>query len=224
MTRPQTTGLIPPQRRTGSRVVRPLPSISGRPGRGAPRPPASWMASRVARTSATMGDVSLRQAVALLALLALAVLVQPTVVGVLELPLGGPALPAIAVACVALVVGPSAGGVAGFATGLVADLYSDHVIGRLAMVLCLVGYLVGLLRLEARRSVVVPIAAVAGAGVASALLFAGTGVLVDDSRAGGATLATSVLSALVYAVVLTPFLFPLVARIARPRPRTEDEQ
>jgi len=166
-----------------------------------------------------MGGVSLLQAVAAVGMLALAVVLQPTVVGLLHLPLGGPALPTIVLACLALRTGPTAGCLLGFTAGLAADLISDHVIGRLAMVLCLVGYLAGMLRLEAKRSIVVPLAAVAGAGALAALLFAATGTLVDDSRAGGATLVQAVVASVLYAVLLTPFVFPGISWVLRRLPR-----
>ncbi len=156
--------------------------------------------------------MSIRQAVAAVGMLAVAVVLQPTVVGLLHLPLGGPALPTIVLACLAMQTGPTSGCLLGFTTGLAADLISDHVIGRLAMVLCLVGYLAGLLRMEAKRSIVVPLADVAVAGALAALLFAATGTLVGDSRAGGATLVQAVVASVVYAVVLTPFVFPGIRR------------
>jgi len=134
--------------------------------------------------------VSLLQAVSAVGMLALAVVLQPTVVGLLHLPLGGPALPTIVLACLALRTGPTAGCLLGFTAGLAADLISDHVIGRLAMVLCLVGYLAGMLRLEAKRSIVV-----------------------------GATLVQAVVASVLYAVLLTPFVFPGISWVLRRLPR-----
>ncbi len=172
-------------------------------------------APRAQPATGRMRAVSVRQALAAGVVLAVAVVLQPALVGVLPLPLGGPALPTIVLVCLALRIGPAAGCVAGFITGIGADLISDHVIGRLAMVLCVVGYLAGMLRQEAARSVVVPIATVAGAGVLSALLFAATGALVDDSRAGGDSLGRSVVGGAVYAVLLTPFAFPFISWLLR---------
>lgn len=180
--------------------------------------------SRPRLLTGRMGTVSPRQAIAAAVLLALAVVLQPTLVGLVPLPLGGPTLPTVVLACLALRTGPSTGCLAGFATGLAADLVSDHVIGRLAMVLCLVGYLAGMLRLEAERSLLVPVAAVAGAGVLSSLLFAASGALVDDSRAAGATLGQAVAAAALYGVLLTPFVFPFIGWLfARLRPRRTGE-
>lgn len=146
-------------------------------------------------------------------LLLVVLLLQRTLLANLDLPLGTPDLLAIVVAIVALQTGPALGSFTGFLAGFGADLLSDHALGRLAAVLCVVGYLVGLLRHDAERSVAIPLAAVVVGGVLAALLFAGTGVLVDDSRAGGSLLLERCLAAVLYGLVLTPFLFPLMTRI-----------
>jgi rod shape-determining protein MreD len=146
-------------------------------------------------------------------LLLVVLLLQRTLLASLDLPLGTPDLLAIVVAIVALQTGPALGSFTGFLAGLGADLLSDHALGRLAAVLCVVGYLVGLLRQDAERSVAIPLAAVVVGGVLAALLFAGTGALVDDSRAGGSLLLERCLAAVLYGLILTPFLFPLMSRI-----------
>jgi rod shape-determining protein MreD len=146
-------------------------------------------------------------------LLLVVLLLQRTLLASLDIPFGTPDLLVIVVAIVALQTGPGLGSFTGFLAGFGADLLSDHALGRLAAVLCVVGYLVGLLRQDAERSVAVPLAVVVIAGVLAALLFAGTGVLVDDSRAGGTLLLDRCLAAVLYGLILTPFLFPLIGRI-----------
>jgi rod shape-determining protein MreD len=146
-------------------------------------------------------------------LLLVVLLLQRTLLASLDIPLGTPDLLVIVVAIVALQKGPGLGSFTGFLAGFGADLLSDHALGRLAAVLCVVGYLVGLLRQDAERSVAIPLAAVVAGGVLAALLFAGTGVLVDDDRAGGSLLLQRCLAAVLYGLIVTPFLFPLIGRI-----------
>jgi rod shape-determining protein MreD len=154
------------------------------------------------------------------ALLLLVLLLQRTVLAQLDIPFGTPDLLVVVVAAVALQTGPGLGAVTGFLAGFGADLLSDHALGRLAAVLCIVGYLVGMLRQDAERSVAVPLAAVVLGGIVAALLFAGTGALVDDGRAGGGLLLDRTLAAVLYGLIVTPFLFPLIGRILGVRPRS----
>jgi rod shape-determining protein MreD len=149
----------------------------------------------------------------ILVLLLGVLLLQRTILARLDIPLGTPDLLVIVVAAVALQTGPGWGSVTGFLAGFGADLLSDHALGRLAAVLCVVGYLAGMLRQDAERSIAVPLAGVVLSGVVAALLFAGTGVLVDDDRAGGMLLLERCGAALLYGLIVTPFVFPLVGRI-----------
>jgi rod shape-determining protein MreD len=151
--------------------------------------------------------------VGILVLLLVVLLLQRTLLDSIDVPFGTPDLLAVVIAAVALQTGPTWGSLTGFLAGFAADLLSDHALGRLAAVLCIVGYLIGMLREDAERSIAVPLASVAAGGVLAALLFAGTGVLVDDHRAAGSLLVTRCLAALLYGVILTPFLYPLVGRI-----------
>jgi rod shape-determining protein MreD len=146
-------------------------------------------------------------------LLLVVLLLQRTLLAQLDVPFGTPDLLAIVVAAVALQTGSTVGCFTGFLAGFGADLLSDHALGRLAAVLCIVGYLLGMLRQDAERSIAVPLAAVAVGGVLAALLFAGTGVLVDDNRAGGSLLAERCLAAVLYGLIVTPFLYPLIGRL-----------
>lgn len=151
--------------------------------------------------------------VGILVLLLVVLLLQRTILARLDVPFGTPDLLVIVVAAVALQTGPVLGCFTGFLAGFGADLLSDHALGRLAAVLCVVGYLLGMLREEAQRSVAIPLVAVAVGGVLAALLFAGTGALVDDDRAGGTLLVDRCIAAVLYGVIVTPFLYPLVGRM-----------
>jgi rod shape-determining protein MreD len=98
---------------------------------------------------------------------------------------GEPQLAALAVLAVALAAGARAGAVAGFGTGLLLDLLppATHALGQWAFVLCLLGYVVGLLAADVVDSALLA-AAIAAVGAALApLLFTGLGLILGDPRA-----------------------------------------
>ncbi|WP_043174577.1 rod shape-determining protein MreD [Streptomyces sp. NRRL B-24484] len=152
-------------------------------------------------------------------LLLLGLVVQVSVLGRLQLPGATPDLLMLVVVGLALVYGPTGGCLAGFAAGLLTDVAppSDHAIGRYALVLCLVGYAAGLLRPEAgrQRSALSALMVVAVAAVVSTGLYASVGALVGDTAARHVGLAGLVFSALLYDVLLAPFVVPAVMLLAR---------
>ena len=109
------------------------------------------------------------RAVAGLAALVTALLVQATLVSPLALPVPA-SLPAVLVAAVALCEGPGCGIAFGFATGLIADLGSEHPAGVLA--LCWLGLGLGCGLAAAPRSTAWRDALVAGLGCGAADLVA----------------------------------------------------
>jgi rod shape-determining protein MreD len=148
-------------------------------------------------------------------LLVLALLLQLTLVGQLDLPLGRPDLVVITLACVAVLQGPMWGASFGFGIGLLADLLSDHTLGRLALVLCLVGYAAGMLSRDVDRSVLVPLATAAAACGAAVGMFALCGALMGDPRVAPDDVAGRAVSMALYSLVLTPLLFPVIAALFR---------
>ncbi|AXI77551.1 rod shape-determining protein MreD [Peterkaempfera bronchialis] len=152
-------------------------------------------------------------------LIVVALVVQVSVLARLGLPGAVPDLLLLVVVGLGLVYGPTGGCIVGFAAGLLADVAppSDHAIGRYALVLCILGYAAGLARPESRslRSVTGPLLVVAVAAVASTLLYAAVGALVGDTAARHVGLAGLVFTALVYDVLLAPFVVPAVMALAR---------
>ncbi|MFF7632148.1 rod shape-determining protein MreD [Kitasatospora sp. NPDC008050] len=152
-------------------------------------------------------------------LVLLALLLQVSVLGRLQLPGATPDLLLLVVVGLGLVFGPSGGCLTGFSAGLLADLAppSDHAIGRYALVLCLIGYAAGLLRAEPGRprSVLVPLLVVAGAAVVSTVLYAAVGALVGDTAARHVGLPSLMGTALLYDLLLAPFVVPAVMLLAR---------
>lgn len=150
-------------------------------------------------------------------LLAIGLLLQRTVLPLL--PWGPADLVTVLVAVLGLYAGPVAGCLSGFGVGLAADALSDHALGRLAAVLCLVGYLCGML--PAARAHRFPIAwmTIAAACVATPLLFALTGAFVGDDRAAGSLLLTRCVAGFAYGLLLAPVVYPLTRRLLGERSR-----
>ncbi|GAA1259563.1 rod shape-determining protein MreD [Kitasatospora nipponensis] len=152
-------------------------------------------------------------------LVLLALVVQVSVLGRLQLPGATPDLLLLVVVGLGLVFGPTGGCLTGFAAGLLADLAppSDHAIGRYALVLCVMGYVAGMARAEPgrQRSVLVPLVVVAGAAIVSTVLYAAVGALVGDTAARHVGLPGLVVSALLYDLLLAPFVVPAVMLLAR---------
>ncbi|MEU5050094.1 rod shape-determining protein MreD [Streptomyces sp. NPDC021096] len=153
------------------------------------------------------------------ALVVVALVVQVSVFARLHLPGAVPDLLLLVVVGLALVYGHTAGALIGFGAGLLADLAppADHATGRYALVLCLIGYLIGLARPESGqlRSATAPMLAVVGAAIASTLLYAGVGSLVGDTAARHVGLTGLVATAALYDLLLAPFTVPLIMAVAR---------
>ena len=86
-------------------------------------------------------------------LIVVALVIQVSVLARLQLPGAVPDLLLLVVLGLALVYGHVGGALIGFAAGLLADLAppADHAAGRYALVLCVIGYLAGLVKPENGR-------------------------------------------------------------------------
>jgi rod shape-determining protein MreD len=150
-----------------------------------------------------------------------ALLVQVTVLNRLPLPGAPPDLLLVVVVALALATDRSFGLLAGFWAGLAADLAppANHTVGRLALVLALAGWLAGhwgeQFAEESDRSALGPVLVVALVAAAAGLLDAGVGALLGDPRITWAALVASVPAAVLYDVVLAPFVLPGVGALAR---------
>lgn len=160
-----------------------------------------------------------RVLLAVLLVLTAAVL-QVTVVNRLPLPWSGPDLVLLVLIGLAVVSGPTAGAVTGFAAGLLVDLMppSATEVGRWALVFCLVGYLAGQFRMDARRSALIVVALVAGLSVFAVTAFSGIGLLVGDERITAALFVDNLAGTVLYDLFLAPFVVPAAMALAR---RTE---
>jgi rod shape-determining protein MreD len=144
-----------------------------------------------------------------------ALLVQDTVVTKLPLPGAAPDLLLVLVVAYALVEGPLSGMTTGFVAGLLADSLADHQLGRLALVYAVVGCATGYIEDDTERSILLPFAAVAAGAAGGVLLFAGEGMLLGDLRVTLHAVGRSLVSSVPYAVVLTPFVVPVLSGLVR---------
>ncbi|MER5744066.1 rod shape-determining protein MreD [Streptomyces sp. NPDC059913] len=152
-------------------------------------------------------------------LVVVALVVQVSVLARLQLPGAVPDLLLLVVLGLAFVYGHVSGALIGFGAGLLADLAppADHAAGRYALVLCVIGYLAGLVKPETGqlKSALVPMTGVVAAAIGSTLLYAMVGALVGDTAARHVGLGSLLFTAALYDLLLAPFVVPLVMAAAR---------
>jgi rod shape-determining protein MreD len=128
-----------------------------------------------------------------------------------------PNLALLVVVAAALVRGPEVAAVIGFLSGMAIDLAppADHVAGRWALALVIVGYLAGRVRQDARTSALAAVVTVAAASFVGTSVFALSGMVLSD-RAVPVTEALAVIpTSVVYDVLLTPFVLPVMMKLFR---------
>ena len=121
----------------------------------------------------------------------------------------------LVVVAAALVRGPTFAATLGFFAGLLLDLAppADHVAGRWALALVVVGYVAGLMRQETRTTATTVVATVAASSFVGTSVYALSGLVLGDSVAGAGDLARVILVALLWDVLLTPLVLPGVMRL-----------
>jgi rod shape-determining protein MreD len=128
-----------------------------------------------------------------------------------------PNLALLVVVAAALVRGPEFAAVIGFLAGLAIDLAppADHVAGRWALALVLVGYLAGRVRQDARTSALAAVVTVAAASFVGTSVFALSGMVLSDPAMSATEALAVIPTAVVYDVLLTPFVLPVMMRLFR---------
>ncbi|WP_151081558.1 rod shape-determining protein MreD [Nocardioides cynanchi] len=121
----------------------------------------------------------------------------------------------LVVVAAALVRGPGFAATLGFFAGLALDLAppADHVAGRWALALVVVGYVAGLMRQDTRSSATTVVATVAASSFIGTSVYALSGVILGDAVAGSGDLVRVILVALLWDVLLTPLVLPAVMRL-----------
>ncbi len=133
--------------------------------------------------------------------------------------LGGvvPNLALLVVVAAALVRGPEFAAVIGFLAGLAIDLAppADHIAGRWALALVVVGYLAGRVRHDARTSALAAVVTVAASSFVGTSVFALSGMVLGDPTVPVGETLSVIPTAVLYDVLLTPFVLPLMMRLLR---------
>jgi rod shape-determining protein MreD len=112
--------------------------------------------------------------------------------------------------------------VLGFAAGLTLDLAppADHIAGRWALALTIAAFLAARVRQDVKPTALAVVGTVAAASFVATSLFALTGVLLSDPTMSISGLLEVVLVAVVWDVLLTPFVLPpLMKLLARLSPQ-----
>jgi rod shape-determining protein MreD len=128
-----------------------------------------------------------------------------------------PNLVLLVVVAAGLTRGPELAALLGFVGGMAIDLVppADNVAGRWALALVVVGYLAGRVRQDASRSTVVALATVAASSFVATSLFALSGMLLRDPAIPVAEALRVIPVALVYDLLLAPFVLPPAMRMFR---------
>jgi rod shape-determining protein MreD len=161
--------------------------------------------------------MSLVRALVVTVVLVLAVVLQVAVFSVMSFDGVVPNLALLVVVAAALVRGPEFAAVLGFVGGLAIDLAppADHVAGRWALALVLVGYLAGRVRHDAGTSAVAALLTVGASSFIGTSVFALSGMLLHDPAIPVAEALRVIPVAVAYDVVVTPFVLPPVMRLFR---------
>jgi rod shape-determining protein MreD len=112
----------------------------------------------------------------------------------------------------ALTRGPQAAVVLGFLAGVALDLAppADHLAGRWALALVVVGYVAGRVRQDVKPTAVAVVATVAASSFIGTSVFAITGLVLQDPLLDVTELLQVILVAVLWDVLLTPFVLPPV--------------
>jgi rod shape-determining protein MreD len=126
-----------------------------------------------------------------------------------------PNLCLLVVVAAALVRGPAFAATLGFFAGLLLDLAppADHVAGRWALALVVVGCVAGLMRQDTRPTATTVVVTVAASSFIGTSVYALSGLAVGEAVSGAGDIARVILVALLWDVLLTPLVVPPVMRL-----------
>lgn len=168
------------------------------------------------RAPTILGEVGLSRVAAIGGMVVLALAIQSTLLPQATLLGVIPQLVLITIVTLAYLDGERVGAVAGFAAGLLQDLLLPQaIVGLTALVYTLIGYSVGSLRQYApSESVWTPVFAVALASATAEAGYALLSVILGQSWVSVAATGKVAVLVVLYNTLLTPFVFPLVRKVA----------
>jgi rod shape-determining protein MreD len=151
---------------------------------------------------------------ALAALVCVAVVAQVVVFRFVAIDGVVPDIALVLVVVAAIDRGPQFGAVLGFAAGLLVDLAppADHIAGRWALALVVVGYLAGRVRDDARSSALGAVLVVGAASFVGTSLYALSGVVLGDGALPVDQTLRVIVTSVLWDVMLAPLLVPLLLR------------
>jgi len=112
----------------------------------------------------------------------------------------------------ALTRGPQSAMLLGFLAGVALDLAppADHIAGRWALALVIVGYVAGRVRQDVKPTAIAVVGTVAASSFIGTSVFAITGLVLRDPLLDVGQLLEVILVAVLWDVLLTPFVLPPV--------------
>jgi rod shape-determining protein MreD len=128
-----------------------------------------------------------------------------------------PNLALLVVVGAALVRGPQFAATLGFVAGLIVDLAppADHIAGRWALALVLVGYVAGRVRQDLKPTAGAVVLTVAASSFVGSSVFALSGLVLQDPVVAVPEMLSVILVAVLWDVLLTPFVLPPVMALFR---------
>src|ERR671930_2719930 len=157
----------------------------------------------------------MRRALLWSAIVLTAIVLQSTVFARVTLAGAKPELVYMVTVILAYLEGPRSGAVAGFFGGMAEDFLLDQPKGITALTLTLVGYAVGTIRqFVVTPSPLLPVLVVGAATTAAVLFNQFISFLLGQLHVGAGYVLKVALLEGVYNAVLTPFLFPVIRRVA----------
>ena len=156
----------------------------------------------------------MRRVVAWAAVILTGLLLQSTLFAQFRLGGARPELMFLVTVVLAMLDGPSAGAIGGFAAGMAQDFLLNQPKGITALTLTLLGYAVGMVRQYiVTPSTMLPVVLVATATFAGILFYGFMSLLLGQLSYGALyLLRVAVLSSL-YNALLTPLVYPLLRRV-----------
>ena len=168
------------------------------------------------RATSALAEVGITRVAAVAATLVLAITIQSTLLASATLLGVIPQLALVVIVSFAFVEGERVGVVTGFFGGLIIDLLlPQSIVGLTALVYTLIGYGVASFRqFTTSESVWTPVLVVAVASAIAELSYALLAIMFGQPWVSFSDTAKVTGLVVLYNVLLTPFVFPLVRRIA----------